>query len=573
MTTADNPETRHTPQAEIETPLLIAGGGPVGLCLSILLSRFGIAHVLIEKHPGTTIHPKARNLTVRSIEIMRSWGILDALRDIALPTDWTKQIIYTRTLASDELGRMQTGGFAGAPRGVSPAQTILSSQDVFEPVWRKHAEHYPGAELRFSHELEDFAVLDDAVTGTILNCETGQRTRVRAGYLVAADGSASRVRTALDISQSGPRDIGHYINVYFRADFGEWIAHRPALLYWVAAPGVRGVFQPLDGKQRWLCQIRFDPQSESPEDYPAERCIQWIRQAVGNEDVEVDVLSIGNWSMHASVADRWRQGRVFLVGDAAHQLPPTGGLGLNTGLQDTHNLAWKIAAVSQGWAGEDLLDSYESERKPVARYNADRSLLNSKLVGRITAAALSGKTEDNAEAAAKRVRESRHYGNFTGVDLGLVYQEGALVPDGSAPPHVEDPVSEYIPTGRPGHRAPHVALTRAGQELSTLDLFDREFTLLAGTEGQSWVDAARHIAQQRELPLSAYRVGQGDQVDQPGFGADLEDPEAVWLSVYGIESTGAVLIRPDGHVAWRQVSWSATPHAELEHVFTKILAW
>ena len=566
MNTSDNLETSRPLHAEIETPLLIAGGGPVGLCLSILLSRFGIAHVLIEKHPDTTIHPKARNLTVRSIEIMRSWGILDALSEIALPAEWTKQIIYTRTLAGDELGRMQTRAFAGAPRALSPVRTILSSQDIFEPVWRTHAEQYPGALLRFSHELEDFALQDDAVTATILNCETGQRTRVRAGYLVAADGSSSPVRTALDIPQSGPRDIGHYINVYFRADFGAWIAHRPALLYWVATPGIRGVFQPLDGKQRWLCQIRFDPNSESPGDYTSERCSRWIRQAVGNDDVDVEVLSIGNWSMHASVADRWRQGRVFLVGDAAHQLPPTGGLGLNTGLQDTHNLAWKIAAVSQGWAGEGLLDSYQSERRPVARFNADRSLLNSKLVGRITATALSGKTEDNAEAVAKRVRESRHYGNFTGVDLGLEYQAGALVPDGSDAQHAEDPVSEYLPTGRPGCRAPHVVLKRAGKEFSTLDLFDREFCLLAGVEGQAWVDAASQIARHKKVPLSAYRIGPVDSK------ADFEDLEAVWLSVYGVQSDGAVLVRPDGHVAWRRAHGGTEPQAELERVFTKILA-
>ena len=558
MQTSETP--RRLPQ---HVPALIVGGGPVGLVVSILLSRFGIPHLLVERHPGTTIHPKARNLTSRSVELMRSWGVLDELREIALPTDWTKQIIYTRTLASSELGRMQTSGFTGAPSDMSPCPAILSSQDVFEPVWRAHAEKYPGADLRFSHELDSFTADESGVTCAVRNREADSAASVRADYLIAADGSASIIREQLGIGQSGPRDIGHYINVYFRANLNQWVADRPAILYWVAAPDVRGVFQPLDGDERWLCQIRFLPESESPEDYPEERCKAWIRKAVGSDEFPLEILSIGHWSMHASVADQWRDdsGRIFLVGDAAHQLPPTGGLGLNTGIQDSHNLAWKLSAIIEGWAGTGLLDSYQTERLGVARRNADRSLENSKMVGRITAAALAGKMED----AAQEVKGSTRYGNFTGIDLGLTYTEGALVPDGTDPPHVDDPITDYVPTGRPGHRAPHVWLMKDGQKTSTLDLFDKSFVLLAGSEGQAWIQAVQLIAEQKQIPLATYRIGQE---------CELQDGEdRTWRRAYGIEPDGAVLVRPDGHVAWRRASGCADAQGELERVFPAILSW
>ena len=193
--------------------------------------------------------------------------------------------------------------------------------------------------------------------------------------------------------------------------------------------------------------------------------------------------------------------------------------------------------------------------------NADRSLENSKMVGRITAAALAGKMED----AAQEVEGSSRYGNFTGIDLGLIYTEGALVPDGTDPPHVDDPITDYVPTARPGHRAPHVWLMKDGQKTSTLDLFDKSFVLLAGNDDQAWTQAALRIAEQKQIPLATYRVGQTAELQ------DIEDD--AWRRIYGIESDGAVLVRPDGHVAWRRASGCADAQEELERVFPAILSW
>ena len=219
---------------------------------------------------------------------------------------------------------------------------------------------------------------------------------------------------------------------------------------------------------------------------------------MGSDEVNLGILSIGTWTMNAAVAASFKVGPMFLLGDAAHQLPPTGGFGMNTGIQDAHNLAWKLAAVLQGWAGPGLLDTYELERLPVGRYNAERSLDNARMVGRVNAAVQGG------GVAAEAVGQSRRYGNFLGMDLGFAYVEGALVPDGTAPPFVQDEVMDYVPTARPGHRAPHLVLERDGRPLSPLDLFDNRFTVLAGPDGTLWRDAAHSVGASLGVPLPVY---------------------------------------------------------------------
>jgi hypothetical protein len=264
---------------------------------------------------------------------------------------------------------------------------------------------------------------------------------------------------------------------------------------------------------------------------------------------------------------------------------------MNTGVQDVHNLAWKLAGVLGGWAGPAILDSYQVERRPIARSNADRSLENSRMVGRINRAAERMANtmrstahdfgaEDGAapgvmnitpsarmfsgaeDGAARAVAASKRYGNVTGMDLGFRYEEGALVPDGTAPPEVADPVIDYAPTARPGHRAPHLRLERSGRELSTLDLFDGSFTLLAGAAGPAWRNAARTAARKLGVPLQAFTVGAG---------GDLEDPERQWADLYGVGPSGAVLVRPDGHVGWRASGENADCDAVLDHALRRIV--
>jgi 2-polyprenyl-6-methoxyphenol hydroxylase-like FAD-dependent oxidoreductase len=546
-------------------PVLIVGGGPVGLAMALELARCGVRSLLVERHDTTTRHPKARNLNTRTLEVARGWGaaVHDALVAVNLPPGWTEQIIYTRTLAGEELGRMRTGGFSGPGPAVSPDAPILSSQDIFEPILRRGAQATGLAELRFGHEAgrieRGAASADDLVVIAVTERATSRVYRVEAEYLVAADGASSPIRSQLGVEMEGPSGIGHFVNVYYRADLDPWVAHRPAILYWVVTPDVRGVLQPLDARGRWLCQIAYDGSQESFAAYDARRCTEWLRQAVGDPTLAPEILSIGTWTMNAVVAQRFRHGRAFLVGDAAHQLPPTGGFGVNTGIQTAHNLAWKLALVRAGVAGPALLDTFERERLPVGRFNADRSLENSILVQRINLAATG---ELPALSPAEAVHASRRYGNFAGMELGFHYDSAAVIDDGSEPPVPADPVIDYLPVARPGHRAPHVWLLQHGSQCSTLDLFDSGFTLLVGSDGARWVGAARAASEQLGVRIEAHSIGAP---------AGWRDTNGEFRRLFGIDDSGAVLVRPDGHVAFRSAQLTADANQTLATALRRIL--
>ena len=547
-------------------PILIVGGGPVGLAAALELARHGVRSLLLERHNSTTWHPKARNLNTRTMEIARGWGraVHDELTAVNLPPGWTSQIIYARTLAGEELGRMPTRGFAGSGRKVSPEIPLLSSQDVFEPILRRGAEATGLAELRFGHEAVQvdagMSTGDARVVVTVRELPSERRYQVEAEYLIAADGAASSIRSQMGIELDGPKGIGHFVNVYFKADLDPLVAHRPAILYFVAGEDARGVFQPLDARGRWLCQINYDGTSTAFEAYTPEHCIDWIRTAVGDPACAPDILAVATWTMNATVARRLVSGRIILAGDAAHQLPPTGGFGMNTGIQDVHNLAWKLTMVRAGVAGSRLLETYDSERRPVARFNADRSLDNSRMVARINAAATDG--ADDGPSPEETVAESRRYGNFLGMELGFSYDSAAIMADGTEAPSPEDAVIDYVPTGRPGHRAPHVWLERDGERCSTLDLFGSGFTLLAGPSGTSWRDAARKAGDRLGIQPGRFTIGSG---------GDFQDEPGDWTSQYGVYDDGAALVRPDGHVAWRSAAAVPEPAGVLSSNLRRVL--
>jgi 2-polyprenyl-6-methoxyphenol hydroxylase-like FAD-dependent oxidoreductase len=544
-------------------PVVIVGGGPVGLAAALELARYGVGSVLVERHEDTTWHPKARNLNTRTMEIARGWGaaVHDGLVSVNLPPGWTSQIIYTRTLAGAELGRMRTAGFSGRGPDVSPEIPLLSSQDIFEPIMRRGAEETGLADLRFGHEagrIKRGSADDDRVVIEVTERLSVRRYEVEAEYLIAADGADSAIRQQLGAKLIGPQGLGHFVNVYFFADLDPWVAERPAILYWVAHPAAQGVFQPLDARGRWLCQIAYDGKQETWDRYTPERCIEWIRTAIGDEKIEPEIRSIGTWTMNAAVAERLVHGRVILAGDAAHQLPPTGGFGVNTGIQGVHNLAWKLDLVRRGIAGKGLLETYDVERRAIGRYNADRSLENSRMVQQISAAAMGGSgSPKDAVAASKR------YGNFLGMELGFWYESAAVVPDGTAPPDVEDPVVDYAASGRPGHRAPHVWLEHGGTRSSTLDLFGPGFALLSEGTGEGWSQAAEEAGQRAGVEIATYVIGAG---------GDYCDVDGSWARQYGVDDGGAVLVRPDGHVAWRAATACDEPARVLGDVLGRVLA-
>jgi hypothetical protein len=315
---------------------------------------------------------------------------------------------------------------------------------------------------------------------------------------------------------------------------------------------LRATFLTINGRDRWGFLIHGPRQyGWQPADFTPELCGELIRKAVGLP-IEVKVLSVSPWEASAIVSDRYRVGNIFLAGDAAHEMPPTGGFGLNTGVQDVHNLAWKIAAVLRGNADAALLDSYHDERQPLGQIITRNSLANALSMGRT--------------ARQSNVLPRREFLNEQGLIFGACYQSMAVVPDGTAPAAVDDPVTEYVPSARPGSRAPHVWLRHGVEQISTVDLFGPRFVLLAGSKGDAWRRAAQGI-EMSWPPLVAHTIGEG---------CDLGDPDGNWQAAYGVDADGAVLVRPDGHVAWRSRSAASDPvealRAALDRVLGRVLA-
>lgn len=545
-----------------DVPVLIVGGGPVGLAASVCLSEYGIASLLVEQHATTTDHPRATVVNTRTYELFRQWGIEDDVRRGGLPVEKSRFIVWATSLTGWELGRLDLAQRSdGSPANTaaelagasSPTFTGICPQDVYEPILRRRAETSSCARVRFSTELVSFEESDDGIEARLRSRADGREETVRARWMLACDGAASPVRERLGVAMEGPDDIGSLLNVYFHADLARFIAGRESALYWIVNPDAAGVFIALNNVDRWLFNTPIARDADAASRFTPETCAAKVRHAIGDPDLPIDVRSIDPWIMRSQVAARYRVGRVFLVGDAAHRFPPTGGFGMNTGVQDAHNLAWKIAGVVAGWADESLLDTYEEERRPVARVNADQSYKNARRMPAPPGASgdenpLARIEEDSPDGAALRelvaagIAGTREHFSAAGQAKGFRYASAAITPDGSAE-EAQSTVERYVPSAAPGFVAPHAWVRRDGCVQSLLDLFGRRFVLLTGPSGAVWRDVASAIGTSAP-PLDVHTVG-ADLVPE-GL-----DPDA-WCASYGIASDGAVLVRPDGHVAWRR---------------------
>ncbi len=534
----------------LEVPVLIIGGGPVGLTASILLSQQGIRSLLVERHPGTAILPKARGINARTMEMYRQLGIEQAIRDAGLSTERTGFIVWTESLAGREIERRVPGRMAPANRGASPVLNCLCAQDDLEPVLRRFAEAQQPGELRFNTEMTAVEQDSNGVTATLADRVGGGDVQVRAEYLIAADGAQSRVRRLVAREMIGREGVYDSVNILFNADLRRWVEDRPAALYFVEQPDLRATFLTINAHDRWSFLIHSLKQyGYTPDDFTPERCVALIRQGVGEADLPVTILGVSAWEASAIVADRYRDRRLFLAGDAAHEMPPTGGFGLNTGVQDVQNLCWKLAAVLKDQADSTLLDTYHPERQPLGLLITQNSLENSLSMGRAA-----------RQETAKLPRSE--FLNEQGLIFGASYESAAVIPDGSAPPAVGDPVTQYVPSANPGRRAPHVWLDRGGEKVSTIDLFGGRFVLLTGPGGRGWRDAAARLATPSRPELAACVVGEG---------GDLGDPKDAWQSAYEVGPDGAVLVRPDGYVCWRSRSAAVAPEQELQAAFDAVL--
>ena len=528
----------------LNIPVLISGGGPVGLASSLMLSQHGVRSLLVERHPGTALTPKARGINARTMEVFRQCGIDAAVRAAGLAEGGTGLIVWTETLAGREIERRVPGRAIAKNMAVTPVKNCLCAQDDLEPVMRRYAEAAGPGELRFNTEMTSFSQDADGVTGVLTDRITGEQTAFAARYLIAAEGAQSRVRRALGAKMIGEEKVYDSVNILFQADLTQWVKDRPAALYFVELEDLRATFLTINGTDRWGFLIHSSSKfGWKPEDFTPEFCASLIRKGIGISDIPVKVLGVSPWEASAIVADRYRVGNVFLAGDAAHEMPPTGGFGLNTGVQDVYNLAWKIAAVLRGKADEALLGSYHDERQPLGEITTRNALANAMSMGR---------TE-----RVSGVLPRREFLAEQGLIFGVTYDSMAVVPDGTPPAATDDPVTDYVQSARPGCRAPHVWLKRGNEQISTVDLIGPHFLLLAGAKGEAWRRAVQAAAPAWP-PLVAHTIGADTEVS---------DPDTAWHAAYGIDADGAVLVRPDGYVAWRSRSGVSNAEATLRAAF------
>ncbi|WP_329416936.1 FAD-dependent monooxygenase [Streptomyces sp. NBC_00704] len=533
----------------LRVPVLIVGGSLVGLATSLFLGRLGVPHLLVERHAGTSIHPRGRGNNVRTMELFRVAGVERDIQDAAATLADNHGILQTPTLVGDAgewlFRDIDPGG--GLAR-FSPSSWCLCSQNDLEPVLLDHARRL-GGDLRFSTELMSFETDAHGVTAVAKSRETGEHITVRADYLVAADGPRSPVREQLGIGQSGPGDLFHNVSLTFRSRrLADVVGDRRFIVCYLTSPDADGALLPVDNRENWVFHAPWHPeQGETLEEFTEERCVEHIRRAVGVADLDVEITGRAPWHAAQRVARSYRSGRVFLAGDSAHEMSPTGAFGSNTGIQDAHNLAWKLAAVLDGWAGEGLLDTYDAERRPVAEATSARAAVRSAEHSHPGFAAPAGSGGGGPQRG------------ILNVALGYRYPKGAVV---GADPEVPVVPEGLDLNGGPGSRAPHLWVRRGGERISTLDLYERTLVLLsdAGEPG-GWHEAAGRLAAELALPLRSYRVG-------TEAGADLvAEDGADWAERHGTARGGAVLVRPDGFVAWR----AQGPDREAESTLRQVL--
>ncbi len=533
-----------------EVPVLIVGGSLVGMSTALLLGHHGVRALAVEHHPGTAIHPRAAQISQRTMEIFRTVGVEQIVRsksDEQFVQDGA--IMAVETLAGKEIGYFIANLNEGV-RDVSPTERVFISQSLLEPVLRSRAEEL-GAELRFGTDLISFDQDAGGVTAVIRDRDSGKTDTVRATYMIAADGAHSRVRDTLGIPMRGHGAFSNSVTIYFRGDVAPLLRGRNLSVIYVNNPVLRGFFRfekPFDSGFLAVNALGDPnhPVTDVSTGLTEARCLELIQIALGSDEVPIAVQNVMPWKAEADVAERFHDGRIFLAGDAAHVMPPNGGFGGNTGVQDAHNLAWKLAMVLQGTAGETLLSTYEPERRPVAEFTMEQAY--ARYVTR-TAPYLGTEGMQPVE-------------NDLNVELGYRYESVAVIPDDaeSSVAQAFRPANAGLKRratavhenpresrGRPGTRAPHVWLDGNGVTASTLDLFGRNFVLLTGPDGvdsAAWGRAAREAASRLSIDLDVHQIAHG--VD-------------------------TLLVRPDGFVGWRAKPGDEASTPVVAEALTRLL--
>ncbi|MBT8220984.1 MAG: FAD-dependent monooxygenase [Bacteroidia bacterium] len=591
-----------------ESEILIVGAGPTGIVAALCLAKLGISSTIVERNLGVNTHPKAHELNSRSIEILHALGITDEeLSSEAAPFTDGSRILFCHSI-NEEYGRIDLQDDPQRREKYnthlrSPTPYLNISQTALEIIIRDHAKANPLINLLYQHQWHSAEENDHEIISKVENLETNQNLLIKSAYVLGADGAGSRCRKHANISMTGPDKIDDFASAYFEANLRNFVK-TPAKLYWILNPHAAGTFIAHHIEKRWVYMIPAYLQYQNKEDFTKSFFEEKIKTALGDPMIEIDVQSISFWRMSAQVANTYRKGRIILVGDAAHRFPPTGGLGMNTGIADAHNICWKLRAVINGQARPTLLDTYETERKPIADQNTKESLFNYHKIFEVPGVfgldkngllklnkfkysaptkwlpdKWKNKIVQWAQNAAERKMRKHYLDPMTkeklstaiknqishfdrlGLDIGYIYESGTVVSDGTAHPHPEDPVSEYIPSTRPGARFPYLALL-GNMIHSTHDLLDySQYTLLVRSTYNLWEETCFKLKKEMGLDIKVY------QLDLLGISeTDLEK----FIDLCQIDESGLLIIRPDGHVAFRSKSGLECNTQNLKRIFAEL---
>lgn len=533
-------------QRNTEAPVLIAGGGLVGLSTAMFLAQYGIAATVVERLRGVSALPRAAHFHLRTIELFRSAGVED---EVIAQSEKEFQpegaIVALESLAGKQIAAFIPSLNEGV-EALSPCRRWFITQPGLEPILRRRAAK-AGAIVLDGLELVGITQDGEGVTATVKDSATGQERTLRARYLVGAEGAHSKARELCGIAFQGRGVFSNSITIYFHADVARLMAGRNLSVMYIINPALSGFIRLERDCQSGFLVVNTVGDTSKPEagnaaaDVSEKRLIELLRAGIGVPDIPVKIDGVARWRSVSDVAERFQAGRVFIAGDAAHVMPPNGGFGGNTGIADAHNLAWKIALVLKGIAGRKLLDTYDQERRLPGKFTVEQAY--TRYVTR--------------SATYLGAKDFEPQVNDFNIELGYLYHSPAIAAEDDDTALHADPHQTF---GRPGSRAPHVWIERDGKRVSTLDLFGAAFTLLAAPAGNAWSAAARAAARDLGVPLDAYT-----------FGREMRDPENNFTAAYGLTATGATLVRPDGFVAWRGGEIDADPRSTLKRVLARIL--
>ncbi|CAM3912891.1 FAD-dependent monooxygenase [Nocardiopsis rhodophaea] len=580
--------------AAVETDVLIVGSGPAGASAALALSTYGIDNILVTRDGRLADTPRAHITNQRTMEVLRDLGVEQDVVAKATPQHLMGNTVFCTSLAGEELGRVRSWGNAPLVQAehelASPTRMCDMPQHLLEPIL-VNAAIERGTRLRFHTAYTSFEQDDYGVTATVDDRLRGDTYQIRAKYLIGADGGRSRVAEHAGLPMRGHMGVAGSINIVFRADLSKYVAHRPATLYWVLAPGATvggigaGLVRCVRPWNEWLIVWGYDVAS-GPPDLTEDYALSVVRKLVGDDEIPVTVTSTSAWTVNEMYAERYSNRRVLCAGDATHRHPPSNGLGSNTSIQDSYNLAWKLKLVLDGTAAPSLLDSYDAERAPIGKQVVERANKSIVETAPIFEALdglapqtpeqlhrnIAARKSDTPEAADQRARlreaiaRKVYEFNAHGVDLNHRYTSSAVIPDGTAEPGYDrDPELHYQPTTRPGAKLPHAWLTAGTRNLSTLDLGGQgRFTLITGIGGQCWADAARLAGKEFGLDIATAVIGPGQE---------YEDPYGDWARLREIAESGALLVRPDNHVAFRSFDNAEDAAGILARALGRLLGW